>query len=243
MRYALCQDVMSKSILLLTNAYPDFPSSYHGIFIKRIALQLQSEGWKVSVVTPKIFRESEYFKEEKGVRVFRFPFFAGDRLLIEYSKIPYLRMILYYITGTFPLLSMWCSDINADLSMPTGLSPTGPIGGVIGMLLRKPLFVTLHGSDLRMAMQSSFLKAIFLWVCRKARHLTCVSEEMRNELENMGIDSSKIAVFPMGVDDIFFDIGEKRSGERKISHLLSEQPKSSTHLQCVAVDKGHSKCP
>ena len=101
MRYALCQNVMSKSILLLTNAYPDFPSSYRGIFIKRTALQLQSEGWKVSVVTPKIFRESEYFEEEKGVRIFRFPFFAGDRLLIEYSKIPYLRMILYYITGTF----------------------------------------------------------------------------------------------------------------------------------------------
>ena len=76
-------------------------SSYRGIFIKRTALQLQSEGWKVSVVTPKIFRESEYFEEEKGVRIFRFPFFAGDRLLIEYSKIPYLRMILYYITGTF----------------------------------------------------------------------------------------------------------------------------------------------
>jgi glycosyltransferase involved in cell wall biosynthesis len=201
--------LMSKSILLLTNAYPDFPSSYHGIFIKRIALQLQSEGWKVSVVTPKIFRESEYFKEEKGVRVFRFPFFAGDRLLIEYSKIPYLRMILYYITGTFltlyVVLRYQCRLIHAHWAIPTG-----PIGAVIGMLLRKPLFVTLHGSDLRMAMQSSFLKAIFLWVCRKAQHLTCVSEEMRNELENMGIDSSKIAVFPMGVDDIFFDIGGKR---------------------------------
>jgi glycosyltransferase involved in cell wall biosynthesis len=41
-----------------------------------------------------------------------------------------------------------------------------------------------------------------------------VSEEMKSGLENMGIDSSKIAVFPMGVDDIFFDIGMKK-GRRK----------------------------
>ena len=210
--------LMKKSILLLTNAYPDSPSSYRGIFIKRIALQLEHEGWKVSVVTPKIFRESEYFKEEKGVRVFRFPFFAGDRLLIEYSKIPYLRMILYYITGTFltlyVVLRYQCQLVHAHWAIPTG-----PIGAVIGMLLRKPLFVTLHGSDVRMATQSSFLKAVFLWVCRKARHLTCVSEDMKSELENMGIDSSKVAVFPMGVDDIFFDIGMNRGGRKENQSL------------------------
>jgi len=213
MLYALCQVIMRKSILLLTNAYPDFPSSYRGIFIKRIALQLQREGWKVSVVTPKIFRESEYFEEEKGVRVFRFPFFAADRLLIEYSKIPYLRMILYYITGTFltlyVVLRHQCRLIHAHWAIPTG-----PIGAVMGMLLRRPLFVTLHGSDIRVATQSPFLRALFLWVCKKARHLTCVSEEIRRGLEKMGIDSSKIAVFPMGVDDTFFDIGMKRGGRK-----------------------------
>ena len=206
--------LMEKSILLLTNAYPDFPSSYRGIFIKRIALQLKSEGWKVFIVTPKIFRESEYFKEEKGVRVFRFPFFASDRLLIEYSKIPYLRMIVYYITGTlltlYVTLKYRCQLIHAHWAIPTGL-----IGVLAGALLRKPLIVTVHGSDLRMATQSSFLKAIFLWVCRKARHLICVSEEMRRGLENMGMDSNRIAVFPMGVDGIFFDIGGKRARRKE----------------------------
>lgn len=203
---------MKKSILLLTNAYPDFPSSYRGVFIKRIASQLAHEGWKVSVVTPKIFGESEYFnEEEKNVRVFRFPFFAGDRLLIEYTKIPYLRMILYYITGTFltfyVVLRHQCRLIQVHWAIPTG-----PIGALIAALLRKPFFVTLHGSDVRMATQSSLLSTIFLWVCRKAQHVTCVSEEMRKGLEVMGVDPGKVAVFPMGVDDAFFDIGMKRDG-------------------------------
>jgi len=225
MRYALCQNVMSKSILLLTNAYPDFPSSYRGIFIKRIALQLQSEGWKVSVVTPKIFRESEYFEEEKGVRIFRFPFFAGDRLLIEYSKIPYLRMILYYITGTlltlYVTLKYRCQLIHAHWAIPTGL-----IGVLAGVLLGKPLIVTIHGSDLRMAVtQGGFLERIFTYVCQKADRLICVSEGMRQKLESMKIDMGKTTVLPMGVDGSFFkrDLQAKRSLSKQNYVILSNR--------------------
>jgi len=204
---------MNKSVLLLTNAYPDFPTSYRGVFIKTIASLLKAEGWEVYVVTPKIYRKSDCFEVQEGVQVFRFPFFAGDRLLIEYENIPYLRMIAYYVTGTlltlYVTLKYRCQIIHAHWAIPTGL-----IGAVIGMLLRRPLFVTLHGSDLRMATHSSFLRAVFLWVCKKARHLTCVSEEMRRGLENMGVGSNRIVVSPMGVDDVFFDIGKKRGGRK-----------------------------
>ena len=79
------------SILFLTNAYPDFESSYRGIFIKKMALLLQKEGYQISVVTPKIYKGSHYFEEQDGIKVYRFPFFARNKLLIEYEKIPYLE--------------------------------------------------------------------------------------------------------------------------------------------------------
>ena len=44
-----------KSILFLTNAYPDFDSSYRGNFIKEMAMRLQINGYRISVVTPKIY--------------------------------------------------------------------------------------------------------------------------------------------------------------------------------------------
>jgi hypothetical protein len=92
---------MKKSILFLTNAYPDFGSSYRGVLVKKMAILLHKEGYQVAVVTPKIYKNSHYFEEQNGIRVYRFPFFSRNKLLIEYEKIPYLRMMLYYITGFF----------------------------------------------------------------------------------------------------------------------------------------------
>jgi glycosyltransferase involved in cell wall biosynthesis len=198
------------SILLLTNSYPDFESSSRAVFIKRLAQLLQKEGYSISVVTPKIYKGSRYFEEEDGIKIYRFPFWASNKLLIEYKKIPYLKMILYFITGFFVasyvLLRNRCRLIHAHWAIPTGL-----IGALIGKLLKKPVVATVHGSDFRMATEkSNFLRDLFLYVCRNAEHVNCVSEMMRIEIERMGVKAEKISVFPMGIDEAFYQVGRER---------------------------------
>ncbi len=209
---------MKKSILFLTNAYPDFDSSYRGIFIKKMAVLLKDEGYKISVVTPKIYKGSLYFEDQDGIKVYRFPFFSGNRLLIEYERVPYLKMVLYYITGFFLTLYVFikhqCQLIHVHWAIPTGL-----IGVLAGFLLRKPFLVTIHGSDFRMAMSgSSILKGVFLYVCKKAKHITCVSEVQKREIEKLGLKGEKISIFPMGVDQAFLEAGRKRENK------LNERP-------------------
>ena len=204
---------MEKSVLFLTNAYPDFESSYRGIFIKKMASLLQEEGYQISVVTPKIYRGSPYFEEQDGIKVYRFPFFARDKLLIEHKKIPYLRMVLYYLTGFFlTIYAMFknkCNVIHVHWAIPTGL-----IGSWVGSLLKKPFIVTIHGSDLRMALESGgFLRKIFVYVCHHADHLNCVSNVQKKDLEQLGITNEKISVIPMGVDEAFLEMGKNRKIE------------------------------
>jgi glycosyltransferase involved in cell wall biosynthesis len=209
-------------ILFLTNAYPDFKDSYRGIFIKKMASLLQEEGYQISVVTPKIYKGSHYFEEQNGIKVYRFSFFARNKLLIEYQKIPYLRMILYYVTGVFltlyAMLKNRCYLIHVHWAIPTGL-----IGVWVGTLLRKPLAVTIHGSDLRMALErSNFVRRLFIYVCKKADHLNCVSEVQKKELERLGVPSEKISTIPMGIDAAFLETGKNRaveSGNRSITIL------------------------
>jgi glycosyltransferase involved in cell wall biosynthesis len=206
---------MKRSVLLITNAYPDFDSSYRGIFIKKLAQLLQKDGYQISVVTPKIYKGSHYFEKQNGIRIYRFPFFARNKLLIEYKKIPYLRMILFYITGffltIFAVVKHRCCLIHAHWAIPTGV-----IGALVGVLLRKPLIVTIHGSDFRMAMDRSFLlRKLFLYVCRRARHVTCVSEVQKREIEQLGIGGEKISVFPMGIDATFLEVGKNRERDLK----------------------------
>ena len=196
-------------ILFLTNAYPDFDSSYRGHFIKKMAILLQKDGYQISVVTPKIYRGSPYFEEQRDIKVYRFPFCAGNKLLIEHEKIPYLKMIVYFLSGIFisiyVLIKHGCNLIHVHWAIPTGL-----IGVFTGTLLKRPLIVTIHGSDFRMAMTRPFLLKLFLYVCKKARHIICVSEVQRKGLEELRIKKEKISVFPMSVDEDFLEVGRRR---------------------------------
>ena len=200
-------------ILFLTNAYPDSESSYRGVFIKKMASLLRESGYRLSIVTPRIYKESHYYEEQDGMKVYRFPFFAGDKLLIEYQKIPYLRMLLYFANGFlltfYAALRNGCNLIHVHWAIPTG-----PIGVMVGILLRKPLIVTIHGSDLRMALERpGFLRKLFLYVCRIAAHLNCVSEVQKNELEQLGIPSEKISTIPMGIDAVFLETSRKMEAD------------------------------
>jgi glycosyltransferase involved in cell wall biosynthesis len=180
-----------------------------------MASLLQEEGYQISVVTPKIYKGSHSFEEQDGMKVYRFPFFARNKLLIEHEKIPYLRMILYYITGAlltlYAMLKNRCYLIHVHWAIPTGL-----IGVTVGLLLRKPLIVTIHGSDLRMALEKrGFLRKLFVYVCRNAAHLNCVSEVQKKELERLGVPSEKISTIPMGIDAAFLETGKNRAGESR----------------------------
>ncbi len=201
---------MAISILFLTNAYPDFELSNRGVFIKQMGSFLREGGYHITVVTPKIYRKSAYAEAQGSTKVYRFPFFARDKLLIEYRRVPYFRMLLYYISGFFvtvyAVLRKRCDLIHVHWAIPTGL-----IGVWAGKLLKKPVVVTVHGSDFRMATERfSFLTRIFLYVCRQANQIICVSELQKREIQKMGVKAEKISTIPMGIDQRFSEAGRKR---------------------------------
>lgn len=181
---------------------------------------LKEKGYGISLVTPKIYKDSRYVENQSGIRVFRFPFVARNKLLIEYQKIPYGKMILYYISGFFltlyVVLKYKCSVIHTHWAIPTGV-----IAIFAGALLRRPFVVTVHGSDLRLATQgSNFLRKIFVWVCKEAHHITCVSEIQTGEIERMGIERRKIWTFPMGIDESFLEVGKSRVQKPQGQHTV-----------------------
>jgi glycosyltransferase involved in cell wall biosynthesis len=214
-----------RSVCFVTNTYPDSDTSYRGVFIKRMAGLLERRGYSIAVVTPKIYRDSPCLEKKGGPPVYRFPFFSGNRLLIEREKIPYLRMIMYYVSGMlltlFVVLRRRCDLIHVHWAVPTGM-----IGVFCQFLLRKPLVVTVHGSDFRLAAEGSrLIRSLFLFVCRRANHLTCVSEVLKKGLCEWGLPEGKISCFPMGVDGKFLEAGRCRreESERRSWTVLSNR--------------------
>jgi len=206
---------MINSVLLVTNAYPDFDTSYRGIFIKKMAILLQKEGYEITVVTPKIYKKSQYFENQDGIRVYRFPFFSGNKLLIEYAKVPYLRMVLYYLAGFLITIYATIKTRSKVIHVHWAI-PTGVIGAMVNLLWGKSLIVTIHGSDLRLAMErQGVLRRLFVFVCKRANHLSCVSEIQKKEVEGIGFGEKDITVIPMGVDQEFIEARKRRNDTPK----------------------------
>jgi len=202
-------------ILFLSNAYPDFDTSYRGIFIKKMATLLQKEGYEITVVTPKIYKKSLYFENQDGIRVYRFPFFSGNKLLIEYAKVPYLKMVLYFLAGFLMTIYATIKTRSRVIHVHWAI-PTGVIGAIVNLLWRKSLIATIHGSDLRLAMErQGLLRRLFVFVCKRANHLSCVSEIQKKEMEGIGFREKDITVIPMGVDQEFIEARKRRSDKQE----------------------------
>ncbi len=207
---------MKKSVLFITNAYPDFESSSRGIFIKKMASLLQREGDEITILTPKIFKKSHNTETQDGIKVYRFPFFAGDKLLIEYKGVPYIKMMLYLFSGFF-LSCYLLFNHRFDLIHVHWVIPTGLIGIPVGSIFKKPVVITIHGSDFRMAVEgdSLVLKRLFMFLCKKASHIQCVSENQMEKIKSYGIPESKLSVISMGIEERFKEVGLKKIPDGK----------------------------
>jgi glycosyltransferase involved in cell wall biosynthesis len=198
------------SICFLTNAYPDpfGPDPAYGRFIKELVDELMQNGLAVSVVTPRLFQDSRPYESKKEVRVYRFRFWSDNRRLIEYRRIPILRMLTYLVSGLATGLNVVrkdsCRLIHGHWALPSGL-----IAVAVGRLLKKPVVLTIHGSDARWALEKKGLfGALFAMTVKRADVVTAVSHNIADRIRVMGVDRQKVLVFPMGVPEAFFSFPE-----------------------------------
>jgi glycosyltransferase involved in cell wall biosynthesis len=206
-------------ILFLTNAYPDFPDSHRGHFIKRLAHDVSKAGFPVTVVTPKVFYRSNAFeKETAGVDVFRFKYPSGDRQLLHFEKVPYIRMAFYFLSGFMTTMrlaaSRRCRLIHAHWVLPTGF-----LGVLCGFLLRIPVIVHARGTDMHTyAARNRLLRGITLWTLRNASALIATSTEIKGIMtEAFGVATTRIDMVPTGIDTQLFSPeteGRRESGRQ-----------------------------
>ncbi|MBW7998195.1 MAG: glycosyltransferase family 4 protein [Candidatus Glassbacteria bacterium] len=191
---------MSASVLVLTNAYPDYEGSYHGIFVRRTAEELGSLGWHSRILVPRVFPQSLSTESFPSHSVGRFPFPSAGKLLIEYPDVPVFRISCLLVSGLWTALrtvrAQDCRLIHAHWAFPAGL-----IGLAAARLTGKPLMLTVHGSDWRMAAgRGGAIRKAFLAVAGASGRIISVSPEITGWMTDNGIDRAKIFTRPVGVD-------------------------------------------
>jgi teichuronic acid biosynthesis glycosyltransferase TuaC len=116
--------------------------------------------------------------------------------------------------------------------------PEGIAAVTLGRILRLPVIITMRGSELRYHRQT--WKRFWIgWALRRATRVIAVSEQLRQLAVSLGVNPSRTAVIPNGInDDIFYP------RNRAIARNAHDVP-AHEHLVLCAGDlaelKGHHK--
>ncbi len=230
---------MRRSICMLTNAYPDFPDSSRVAFIRSLAALLSGSGCETTVVAPRVFSASKRRGREGKVEVRRFASFLGNKLLVEYDRAPMFRLMGYMAAGTLATIrcvrDKKCDMIHAHWAVPAGLMALAA-----GRVCRKPVIVTVHGSDILVVpAKSRLVRGLVKYVLKHADAITSVAEHLTDRIVELGAPREKILTFPMSVPTESFASGGEtlkgRDGKKVIFSNRALYPLYNVETLVMAV--------
>lgn len=154
-------------------------------------------------------------KERMGaLEVRRFAYFKPEsleKLCYGGGIIPNMRKSLLarlqlplLVLAEFFSASSLVREKDAQLIHAHWMLPQGMVGALLKGLTKKPLIITIHGSDL-FPIQNTFLRKMQGFAARKADVITVNSRATRAELLRRfpGVER-KVRIIPMGVDTVLF---------------------------------------
>jgi len=196
------QAMAKPRLLVLASTYPRWTNDPEPGFVHELAKRMTGD-FDVTVLCPHAPGANVREKLD-GVEVFRYRY-APEKLetLVNdggiVTNLKQAKWKLLLVPG-FVLMQAWrawrlvrankVDVIHAHWLIPQGL---------IAVVLNKLFVVTSHGADL-FALKGGLLDALKRFVVRKSSAATVVSTAMRDKLQEIGADTSKVLVLSMGVD-------------------------------------------
>jgi glycosyltransferase involved in cell wall biosynthesis len=208
-------------VLLLSTSFPLHEESQSGIFIQQMVENLP-EGIEVRVLTPDD-RSSP-----------NTPFFAGTYKVHRYRYAPKSWQELAHGSGgimaalsqnkcrflLLPVLLSSCAvhalwDARKTDIIHANWSINGVIANIIGLLLQKPVIITLRGSDVNLATRSWLMRQLVGNCLSLGQCLVTVSPSLQQMLtKQFPRYKNKIQVVANGISQEFFHVGEGRGEAR-----------------------------
>ena len=123
--------------------------------------------------------------------------------------------------------------IDAHFAHPEGIAAV-----LLGRFLRRPVLVTIRGSELRYRRQRS--KRFWMsWALRRADRVIAVSDSLRELAIDLGVDPRRVKTVPNGIDaDVFF---RRDRVQCRLSHGIAADERIILSAGDLAELKGHHR--
>jgi glycosyltransferase involved in cell wall biosynthesis/trans-aconitate methyltransferase len=228
-------------ITVLTSSYPRFSGDGTAPFVQSICEQLAQQGHEVEVVAPDDPLVQPM--DSAGVKLHRFGYIwprrwqimgharslnAGGRLRIgAYLLLP------FFLLAAFIQTMRVARRQGAEIIHVHWVLPNGLAGALVAKLLRIPLVVSLHGSDIYVASRRRLFGAVAGCVFHQAAAATACSNELRDAAITLGASEQRTHLLPWGADPVIFQSRAREKGQEplKIASLGRMVPKKGfNHL-------------
>ena len=112
--------------------------------------------------------------------------------------------------------SLFTSDIQA-IYLQDGL--LAPLGVILKLFTRKPVFITLHGRDI--TYDNALYQSVIPKCLRRLDRVICVSEATKVQSTNRRIDLKKVSIIPNGISDEYYRGDEKNKLKKQLAKELA----------------------
>lgn len=186
---------------MITTSYPMYHGDAKGIFVHELAKRLVARGNEVFVIGPKFGVKSKSKEVYEGVIIRRI-YIPGKIFSFAELRPGSFKMIvtfLMYFAGA--LLASLKIIKKVHLIHAHWASPPGTIGVILGKLFKKPVVISVRGSDiLDWPGFSRIADRIIKWSVLKANKVLAISQILYQILKIWRAELPQIEVYPRGID-------------------------------------------
>ncbi len=195
--------------LLFSTLYPSSVRPSNGIFVEnRLRELLKSGQVETKVVAPVPWFPSAHPRFGEYALFARTPrreVHNGIEVLHpRYALPPKVGMNVAPFTlamGALPAIrKLQQEGFDFDLIDAHYYYPDGVAAAILARILGKPFVVTARGTDINLIPQYAFPRKLIRWAAGQAKASISVCRALRDEIEGLGADPSKLMVFRNGVD-------------------------------------------
>lgn len=220
-------------ILVVSHAFPRFKGDWSANFIEGLCNAYINLNCEVTVLTPNVLNWNRSIGDLNNLQVVNFNYFFkkyqnfgyGDALKNDqkFSKFQLLLSPFLIFFGILKLIKLLKNNeysfIHSHWAIPNS---------IISILARKfskvnvPIITSFPGSDVTVLSKTGYLgKFIAKKILDKSDFLTCNSNDLKNELINLGISKSKLDLVIYTVEKPNLFLNENRNRVR-IKYNVSE---------------------
>ena len=183
-------------LLIITNLFPNNKEANRGIFNKQQFEEL-SKLCEIKVVAPIPyfrFSISEVPEEEKieGIEAYHPRYLVTPKLFRSLYG-------LFFFFGVFGRVKKIYKSFPFDAILATWVYPDGFASSVIARILKKPLIIKVHGSDVNIFTKYFLRRKMILHAFKRAKKIIAVNNTLKEKIVDLGISPDKIEVISNAV--------------------------------------------